>query len=380
MQTEYSEPEISFADLSRNLARHKRMIALATLGSTALSAVAVFLIPVRYAAEAVILPPQPEPSSQNMMMGALAGSLGLGALVTGGSSAIFRNPGDLYVGLLKSRTVADAVIAKFDLRRRYDEKTLVDTRKHLARRTAIAVGKDLLIHVRVEDRDRVRAADMANAYIDELYRQNSRLALTSAAQRRIFFEEQLRGEKDALAKAETAFKGEQQSSGLISPSGQSAVLLRSVAELRAEIASREVQAQSVRLYAGPDNQELRQVEEGLTELRAQLRKLEGASGGGNGDVFLPAGKIPAAGLDYLRKMREVKYHETLYELLSKQYEAARIDEARQSPLVQVVDPAEPPDKKSWPPRALFISLAAALALAVSSWVAARRKDRAYDRL
>jgi tyrosine-protein kinase Etk/Wzc len=275
--------------------------------------------------------------------------------------------------------VADAIIAKFDLRRRYDEDTLVETRKHLARRTAIAVGKDLLIHVRVEDRDRVRAAEMANAYIEELHRQNSRLALTSAAQRRIFFEEQLRGEKDALDKAETAFKGEQQSSGLIYPSGQSAVLLRSVAELRAEISSHEVQAQSVRLYAGPENQELRQIEEGIAGLRAQLQKLEGSGGGGNGDVLVPAGKIPGAGLDYLRKMRDVKYHETLFELLSKQYEAARIDEARQSPSVQVVDRAEPADKKCWPPRALFIGIAAALAFIISSWFAATRRSRAYDR-
>jgi uncharacterized protein involved in exopolysaccharide biosynthesis len=380
MDASISEVEISFADLTRTLGRRKRMIALATLGSTAVTAIGVFLIPVRYAAEAVIMPPQPEPSSQNMMMGALAGSLGLGALVSGGTAGLFRNPGDLYVGLLKSRTVADAMIRKFDLRRLYDEKTMVDTRKHLARRTAIAVGKDLLIHVRVEDRDRVRAADMANAYIEELHRQNSRLALTSASQRRTFFEEQLRVEKDALARAETAFKGEQQTSGLISPSGQSAVLLRSVAELRAEIASREVQVQRIRLYAGPDNPEMRQIEEGITELRAQLRKLEGASGGGNGDLLLPAGKIPAAGLDYLRKMRDVKYHETLFELLSRQYEAARIDEARQSPSVQVVDRADVPDKKCWPPRALFIGIAAALAFMVSCWIAARQRDSGYERL
>ncbi|MBZ5583824.1 MAG: hypothetical protein LAQ30_16760 [Acidobacteriia bacterium] len=378
-----SEPEISLGDFLRTLARRKLMIGLSTAAVMALTGVAVFFIPVRYAAEAVILPPQPEPSTQGMMMGAASSALGLGLLANTGASALFRNPGDLYVGLLKSRTVADALIARFGLRRLYDEKTMVDTRKRLASRTAIAIAKDLLIHIRVEDRDRARAAEMANAYVDELHRRNSRLALTSAAQRRLFFEEQLRSEKEALANAETAFQGEEQSSGLIYPSGQSAALLRAVAELRAEIASREVEAQSVRLYAGPENQEIRQIEESIAGLRAQLQKLEGSGGSDNGGLLVPAGKIPQAGLDYLRKMRDVKYHETLFELLSKQYEAARIDEARESPLVQVVDRAEPPDKKCWPPRALLIGIAGALAFLVSCWIAARRgrlEEVGYDRL
>jgi len=197
------------------------------------------------------------------------------------------------------------------------------------------------------------------------------LALTAAAQRRLFFEQQLREEKEALAKAETAFKGEQQASGFINPAGQSAMLLRAAAELRAEIASREVEVRGARLYAGPDNPDVRQIEEGVAGLRAQLAKIEGPAAAGDGDLLIPARKLPQAGLDYLRGMRDMKYHETLYELLAKQYELARIDEARQAPLVQVVDRAIPSDKKSWPPRALLVGLAAALAFLISCWAAAR---------
>lgn len=372
-----SDPEIEFGEYVRRMGRHKVRIGAATLAATAVTAAVVFLIPVRYTAEAVILPPQPEASAQGMLMSAASGALGLGMLAGGaGAAGLLRTPGDLYVGLLKSRTVSDSIISRFHLQRLYDEDTMVDTRKHLDRRITIAVAKDMLIHIRVEDRDPQRAADMANAYVDALYRDNTRLALTAAAQRRLFFEQQLDTEKEALAKAEAAFKGQQQTSGLINPAGQSAMLLRAAAEVRAEIASREVELRSARLYAGPDNTDVRQIEESVAGLRTQLEKLEGSGGATDGGLLVPARQIPQAGLDYLRKMRDVKYHETLFELLAKQYEAARIDEARQAPLVQVVDRAEPADKKSWPPRALLIGLAAALAALLSCWVAARKPEGA----
>ena len=361
------ESEVSLPDIFRMLVRRRRMIALSTCIAAAATTAIAFLLPVRFAAEAVIMPPQPEQSTQAMMMSGLAGLSGLGVLGGAGASSLFRNPGDLYAGLLKSRGVADAIIARFDLRRLYREKTMVDTRRHLARRVEIAISKDLLIHIRVEDGDCERAAAMANAYVEELHRQNSRLALTSSGQRRLFFDEQLRNEKQALADAESALKREQQSSGLIYPAGQSEVLLRSIAQVRAEIASREVEAQSMRLYAATRNPQMQQLEEETAALRAQLRKMEGSDAGAG--VLVPAARIPEAGLEYVRAMREMKYHEALFELLARQYEAARIDEARESPVVQVVDPAIPSDKKSWPPRMLLVSVAAVLAALVSSLIA-----------
>jgi capsule polysaccharide export protein KpsE/RkpR len=216
---------------------------------------------------------------------------------------------------------------------------------------------------------------MANAYVDELHRQNSRLAFTTAGQRRLFFEDRVRQEKDALADAEEALKNMQQVSGLVYPAGQSDALLRSIAQLRAEISMREVQAQAMRLYAAPENPQLRGIEEATSALHAQLDKLE-KTGEGAGDPLVPARKIPEAGLEYLRKARDVKYHETLFGLLSQQAEAALLDEARESPVVQVVDRAEPPDKKSWPPRAFFVILATALAAMAASAVALSQVRRA----
>jgi uncharacterized protein involved in exopolysaccharide biosynthesis len=283
------------------------------------------------------------------------------------------------VGLLKSRTVADVLIARFKLQALYRKTTMVDTRKRLTNRTTIETGKDMLIHVRVEDAEPARAAAMANAYEDELHRQNSRLALTAAGQRRLFFDERVSKQKEALAEAEAAMKNMQQVSGLVYPAGQSEALLRAIAQIRAEIASREVQAQAMRLYAAPGNPQLLAILEETSALHAQLDKLQ-KTGEGAGDPLIPARGIPQAALEYLRKERDLKYHETLFALLSQQAEAARLDEARQSPVVQVVDRAEPPDKKSWPPRVFFMLLATGLAAMTACGIAlfqGRRADRGY---
>lgn len=353
--------EVSLLDAAAVLGRRKRTIAAVVLAATLVSSAVALLIPAEYTAEAVILPPQPEQSSQLLMMGspaALAGmGGGLGSTLAGG---LLRNPAEVYVGILKSRTIADALIARFALRSVYRSNGQTGARKALARHTSIATGKDYLITIRVEDRDRTRAAAIANAYVDELHKQNSRLALTSSAQRRLFFEQQLAAEKNALADAEVAAKSMQQSSGLVFPSGQSESLLRSMAALQAQIAAREVQLQSMRMYATADNPQLQVLETTLAGLRQQLQRLE--SGGGD-ELTVPARKMPETGLQYLRKMRDFHYHETLFELLAKQYEAARIDEAKEAPLIQVVDNAVAPDRKSWPPRMLLVAAGALLAIA-----------------
>jgi tyrosine-protein kinase Etk/Wzc len=358
------EPEVSLVDMAAVLGRRKRMIAGATLAAMVLSGVVAFLIPPSYTAEAVILPPQPDQSSQLLMMGSTAGLAGLGGgLGSSLAGGLLRNPAEMYIGILKSRTIADALIARFRLQEVYGSKGLTSARKALARHTDIATGKDYLITIRVEDRDRTRAARIANAYVDELHNQNSRLALTSASQRRLFFEQQLADEKNALADSEIAMKKMQQASGLVFPSGQSDALMRAIAALRAEIASREVQLQGVRTYATGDNPQAQMLESTLAGLHKQLDKLEA---GGGEDLVIPARQLPETGLVYLRKMRDFRYHESLFELLAKQYEAARIDEAKEAPLLQVVDSAVVPDRKSWPPRSLFVVAGGLLALIAAS--------------
>jgi uncharacterized protein involved in exopolysaccharide biosynthesis len=369
LQTDHSSEnsaEISLVDLFHALSRQRWTITRAVLIGTAVSAAVAFLIPKKYTAEAVILTPQQTQSSLSAVA-QLAGLASASALSAPGLISGFglRSPSDLYVGILESRTIADALINKFDLKRVYDVSDFYSARKRLKRNTSVKSGRDTLIHVRVEDREPHRAAELANAYVDELAEQNSRVALTEASQRRLFYESQLVKEKDALANAEVALRDTQQATGLVAPTGQADGLIRAVAQLHAEILSREAQIEAMKTYATDTNPHFQVVKREVGALQSELAKLER----GNhvpGTPEVAAGQLPEAGLQYVRKYRDVKYHETLFEILAKQYEAARLDEAKSAPLVQVIDRAVAPERKSWPPRALLISGAALLTALLSS--------------
>jgi tyrosine-protein kinase Etk/Wzc len=328
-----------------------------------------FLVPPKYSAEAVILTPQQAQPSLSAMaqlagVGTGAGLSGLSLL----SGFGLHNGADLYIGILESRTIADSIITRFDLKRVYKAKDFYATRKRLARETAIKSGRDTLIHILVEDRDPKRAAELANAYVEELALQNSTVALTEASQRRLFFEQQLGKEKDALADAEIGLRNTEQFTGLMAPSGQPEALLRSVSQLHAEILSRQAQLEGMRTYISDENPRFLMVQREVGALQSALGKLEqGDHVAGTAEV--PVGQLPQAGLEYIRKYRDVKYHEALYEILAKQYEAARLDEARAGPMVQVIDKAVVPERKSWPPRTIMVITASGFAaLASSFWV------------
>lgn len=271
-----------------------------------------------------------------------------------------RNPADMYIGILESRTIADHLIGKFNLQQLYKTKKMEDTRTALKRNSRFLASKDGLIHITVDDHDPNRASEMANAYVDELYSMNSHLAITEAAQRRVFFDQELADEKNALTIAENDLKQTAEKTGVVQLGGQAESLVVALARLRAEIASREVQLSSMRTFATDQNPEAVRIQEEINSLRDQLSKLEGDPRNPQlSTLGIPAGRVPAITLEYLRKLREVKYHESLFELLSKQYEAARIDEAKAAPIIQVVDRAVPPDKKSGPHR-LLITLGSGL--------------------
>jgi tyrosine-protein kinase Etk/Wzc len=358
--------EISFAELCSTLRRRRRTITWAVVISTCVSVAAAFLIPIEFTAEAVILTPQqPQPSLSSMAQlaggGAGAGLSGLSLLAGFG----LRNPADLYVGILESRTIADALINRFHLKEVYGDKYYQKARKHLARRTRIKAGKDTLIHVEVNDRDPKRAAQLANAYVEELSLRNATVALTEASQRRLFFEGQVAKEKGLLASAEIDLRNTQQVTGLVVPTGQAEALIRSAAQLHAEVLSREAQLAGMRTFVSEDNPRYQMVNREIGALRSELATLERGEHV-DGMPNLPVGKLPQAGLEYLRRYREVKYHESLYEALAKEYEAARLDEAKAAPMVQVVDSAVLPERRSWPPRTLIILVGAVLGALLSS--------------
>jgi capsule polysaccharide export protein KpsE/RkpR len=263
--------------------------------------------------------------------------------------------------MLKSRTIADALIDRFGLKELYEKETMVRTRNALANYTSISAGNDGLIVIEVDDEDPQRAADMANAYVEELEEFTSTLAVTEAAQRRLFFERQLAHTKEDLARAEIALKEIQEETGLVQLDQQGRAMIEAVASLRANIGAKEVQLASMRTFATEDNPEFRRVTQELEGLRSELRKLERGTGRDASDFLVAPGRIPAAGLEFVRKYRDLKYQETMFELIAKQYELARIDEARDAAVLQFVDKAVKLDFKSKPRRGLMVILAAIIA-------------------
>jgi tyrosine-protein kinase Etk/Wzc len=247
---------------------------------------------------------------------------------------------------------------------------LTDARKLLSSRTSFNSAKYSLVQISVEDNDAKRAAALANAYIDQLQEQNRRLAVTEASQRRLFFERQLEAEKNNLAEAEAAFKKMQEQKGIIQVSSQVEAVIRSMAQMRAEVAAREVNLQRLKAGATTQNPEVLRQEIELQALRRQIEELEASSGKrSQGDPLMPTTMVPEAGMEYARRLRDVKYRETLYEILAKQYEAARIDEAKEAPIIQVIDRAIPPEKKTAPSRRAYLMMGMLLGAAIGIiWV------------
>ncbi len=343
---ELAEDEISLLDLAIVLARHKKSILAAPIIAGIITYLLTLAIPVTYTAETKILPPQQQQSSAAAMLASQLGALSGMA----GSSLGLKNPNDLYVGMLKSRTVSDNLIRRFQLQKVYKEKTITETRKKLAKASSIVSGKDGLIAINVDDHDPKRAAALANAYIAELQQLTKVLAVTEASQRRLFYEKQLYQARQQLGDAEIALKRTQETTGLIQLDVQAQALVQSVAALRSQIAMKEVQLNAMRTFATGGNPDYIKVRQEIAGLRAQLSKVETGS--------ITTSKAPEAGLDYIRKMRDLKYYETLYELLAKQFEMAKLDEAKESSLIQVLDKAIAPEKKSKPKRSLIAALAA----------------------
>jgi capsule polysaccharide export protein KpsE/RkpR len=305
-------------------------------------------------------------------LGSLASSAGLG----------IKNPNDLYVGMLKTRPIADALIHRFDLQKVYRARDMTAARKRLAELTSIVSERDGMISVSVEDRNKKQAAALANAYIEELRNLTKGLAITEASQRRLFYEEQLRQAKDDLGGAEVGLKQAQQKSGVIQLDAQAKSIIDTIGNLRARIAAKKVDLQALRSFATDQNAQVGVAQSELAGMEVELARMEKQSGGA--DSFdLSLKNVPEAGLEYIRAARELKYRETLFEILARQYEVARLDEARDAALIQVVSLAIEPDRKSFPPRLLLTvacalsgALLGSLVVIVGRWKAQAQADPA----
>jgi len=336
--------EVSLLDLLQVIVEHLRLLILAPIAVFALTLGVGFLVTPSFTASVRFLPPQQQQSSAASMLASL-GSLGG---LAGGALGGIKNPTDQYVAFLKSNTLRDPLIARFDLVKRYDAPLKVDVREALSGRVRIVSSKDGLVTVEVDDTSPAMAAEIANAHVEELQKLLGRLAVTEAQQKRVFFEKQLHQTQERLVQAEVALKATGISSNVLKTSPQLAV--ESVAKMKAAVTAQEIKTASMRGYLAESAPDFKQAMNELAILRQQLARLDQDETRMN--------TTPTVS-DYVSKFREFKYQETLFELFTKQYELAKLDESREGAVIQVLDPAQAPEKPSSPHK-LKWSLSAAL--------------------
>jgi capsule polysaccharide export protein KpsE/RkpR len=274
--------------------------------------------------------------------------------------------GELLIEVLRGPTVVDKIIDRFGLMTLYKEEYRLKMREIVTSKIlhAAADTRSAIVSVAVWDEDPERAARMANAFVDELKNVMLTLAIGEAAQRRLFFEQQVLAAHKTLGDAEDELQRYQEKSGLVAMEPQVEAMLSSMAALRAQVAAKEVELSALRTYAGGSNPNLRRAESELTALRAELAKLEQQQEqkASDGSAQPSLREAPQLGLEYQRRVRDVKFATAMYELMLRQFEAAKIDESREAMVVQIVDPATPPDYKFKPKRALIVVFATLLGL------------------
>ena len=331
---EDDEDEISLLDLLQVVVDNLRLLILAPLVAGLAALGISFAIAPTFTATTRFLPPQQQASGAASLLAGLGALGGLAGAATG-----IKNPADQYVAFMKSETVGNALIDRFKLLERYGAGLKTDVRQTLNGVARITSGKDGIITVEIDDKEPAFAATLANAYVEELGKLLIRLTVTEAQQRRAFFEKQLTSAKDNLVKAEIALKASGVNSSALKASPSAAI--EGMARLKAGITAQEIKLASMRGYLSESAPDFKQAQTELAAMRSELTRTEKPE---------PVSKGEA---DYVARYRDFKYYETLFELFAKQFELAKVDEAREGAVIQVVDVAQPPERKSKPQKALI---------------------------
>lgn len=366
-----SGPEIGLLDLLTWIGDGKRLIVSVSAAVAVAALGLAFVMSEVFTAQATLLPPTSQ--QQGGSMAALAALGSLGGL--GGGLGGAKTPDELYIALLKSDTVQRALADRFKLKERWKVETYEVLRRVFPTFVRIASDKRSgLISVEVDDKDPVFAANLANAYAEEVTQLLGRLAVSEAQLRRAFFEQQLKDIKERLIAAELGMLKVQASSGVIVLDKQAEALITGASRVRAQIAEREVMLSVLRRTATEKNPDVQRVHAELSALRTELARMESSPDGPKSGIFdMPVNKLTSGGIEYVRALRELKLQEALLESMIRQYELAKLDEAKDGPSLQRVDIALPPDRKSKPQRALIVLTSMLLAaLATTSWVLWRR--------
>ncbi len=345
--------EVSLIEALVQLVRYKRLIAMVTGSVILLGILYCLSLPTLYTSTTKIMTPQQTQSSAALLMSQLTNAGGGSLAAVAGGGLGLKNPNDQYLGLLSSRPVADAIIQEFGLSNEYRSRDMTAARKTLASRTQMTTEKSGFLAVSVMDSGKQRAAEIANAYTEQLRIITKTLAVTEASQRRLFYEQQLQQSREALLAAEMAFQQVQQQKGLIQLDAQARAMIESLAALRAQVAAKQVEVQAMRSYATEQNPDVQLAERELSTLEAEETNLE-QHNQVPGIAGLGLGNVPAAGLEYVRAAHEVQYQQALFDMLMKQYDAAKLDESKDAAIIQVVEPAIAANQKSSPHRLIIL--------------------------
>lgn len=340
------EGEVNLLELLRVIIRRKNLIVTLTIGVAVLAVIYSLMLKNVYTATAKLLPPQKDVGGGGAA--ALLGQLG-------GISGGIGSSSDLYLGILKSRSVADSIIAKLDLKKELKNDNPDKLRFALQSMVKFQSGKDGMITIAADNKDPKLAAQLVNTYIDELQKKSLQLNLTKASTERSFLEKRLAVVKNDLKNAEEEMKRFQELNKTIKADSQAAAAIAGVANIKAEVVTKEVKLAALRNSMTDEAPEVRSLLASIAKLKSQLSVM---SGGGDGSGVIPGvGAAPGIVVEYFRKLRELKVQEAVFEQLTKQFELAKLNEARDSSSIQVLDEAVVPTEKSKPQRSMIVILA-----------------------
>lgn len=371
MDKEYIDAdEINLLDVWQVLVKRKRLIGY-IVGAAAIASVMIsLLLPKIYAATTSILPPQQDTLALSMGLQQAAQS-GVGGIASGLLG--MKTAADLWVGILKSNSVRDAIIDRFRLKGVFDVETIEDARRELDDMVEVVKAKEEILSITVEDKNPQKAAQIANAFVEELDKINMGNVMTSGKRTRLFLEKRLREAKEEVIRTELAMKVFQEDNKAVKLDEQSKAIIEAIGVIRGDLMAKEIELQTMLSFATPTHPRVELLQSEITGLKGQLRELtEGKKKqfpAEPKDIFIPTAEMPDLGLQYTRLLRDATIQETLYGLLTQQYEMARIQEARDSPTVQILDVAKVPEKKARPKRALIVLLSTVTAAFLAVFLA-----------
>jgi uncharacterized protein involved in exopolysaccharide biosynthesis len=366
---------------------NRSFLARLTLGALLASLLVAFLIPARYKSTARLMPPDNNQSASSLAAVAamVSGSSSLGGMAN--DVLGLKSTSDIFVGIVNSRTVQDKLIQEFDLKKLYWDRTIEDARDDLMAHTDVAVDrKSQIIEITVTDKSPQRAAAMAQAYVQELNHLVAELSTSSARRERIFLEDRLKGVNNDLESAEKEFSQFASKNTAIDIKEQGKAMVEAAAALQGELIAAQSEYQGLKEIYTDSNVRVRSIKGRINELQHQLEKLSGKGESDSNltpqpsDSLYPSiRKLPLLGVMFADLFRRTKVQEAVFETLTKQFELAKVQEAKEIPTVKVLDMPVVPDKRAFPPRILIIILGTVLTFCAGvMWVFGKTLWNATD--